>query len=78
MSAIIAKTQRGMHVLQQYMERICYHTSQHVTWSVMFCINITDDMVKRTSQHNMERIYYHTSQHVSWIVMFWITIMERM
>eukprot|EP00957_Ditylum_brightwellii_P130081 9921734-Ditylum_brightwellii.AAC.1 len=71
-------TLRGRHISKQYMERICYHTSQHVTQIVMLCINSLEGMVKHTSQQYMERMCYHTSQHCSHIVKFWITIMERM
>eukprot|EP00957_Ditylum_brightwellii_P008472 642395-Ditylum_brightwellii.AAC.1 len=61
MSAIITKTQRDRHVLQQYINRICEHTSQHVSRIVMYCITIMERMGKHTSQQYMERMFYHAS-----------------
>eukprot|EP00957_Ditylum_brightwellii_P180499 13749546-Ditylum_brightwellii.AAC.1 len=51
------------HISQQYMDRMCSHTSQHVSQIFMFCITIMEKMVKHTSQHNMERMSEHASQH---------------
>eukprot|EP00957_Ditylum_brightwellii_P103898 7915396-Ditylum_brightwellii.AAC.1 len=51
------------HTPHHNMERMCYHTSQHVSQIFVFCITIMERMVKHASQHNMERMCEHASQH---------------